>query len=379
MEVMKGTIIMKIGRNAPCPCGSGKKYKKCCIDKDKKQKKIEANEDSSSLGSPNISQGKEAYDVKTPRPYVMAKFVEPDSDAAKYFLRQKPHLKKELANLWFPSKIRALSTEKIIKYLAERGIVYNQEAFVKKCQKNSSAWDVSEQLWPKQAKSSSRDIADFSSLAACILWERLYENGELTKLSYEMLDDWIEEGYNYLKKDQLKACKIWIKVWDAFKYLFDLPNQTMDEIDNTFHGSQSFFNWCQDFEMAINNSSIDSNEFHNDGLRYFIEFLEYFSEDNPYISTSMQMGLGELFCQSDNQKKGEQIMQDLIDKYPDKAQGYIGMETALRFRKDNAIDQTYKKQLKVLEAAKSYPVTNGGDYDLDFRIDDLKKKLQNAV
>ena len=21
------------GRNEPCPCGSGKKYKKCCIDK----------------------------------------------------------------------------------------------------------------------------------------------------------------------------------------------------------------------------------------------------------------------------------------------------------------------------------------------------------
>ena len=21
----------KVGRNAPCPCGSGKKYKKCCI------------------------------------------------------------------------------------------------------------------------------------------------------------------------------------------------------------------------------------------------------------------------------------------------------------------------------------------------------------
>lgn len=27
---------MKIGRNAPCPCGSGKKYKKCCLNKDKK-------------------------------------------------------------------------------------------------------------------------------------------------------------------------------------------------------------------------------------------------------------------------------------------------------------------------------------------------------
>ncbi len=25
---------MKIGRNEPCPCGSGKKYKKCCIDRE---------------------------------------------------------------------------------------------------------------------------------------------------------------------------------------------------------------------------------------------------------------------------------------------------------------------------------------------------------
>ncbi|EKN41359.1 SEC-C motif domain-containing protein, partial [Clostridium botulinum CFSAN001627] len=25
----------KIGRNYPCPCGSGKKYKKCCLNKNK--------------------------------------------------------------------------------------------------------------------------------------------------------------------------------------------------------------------------------------------------------------------------------------------------------------------------------------------------------
>ena len=24
----------KIGRNAPCPCGSGQKYKKCCLNKE---------------------------------------------------------------------------------------------------------------------------------------------------------------------------------------------------------------------------------------------------------------------------------------------------------------------------------------------------------
>jgi len=30
-------IILKVGRNDPCPCGSGKKYKKCCMLKDEKR------------------------------------------------------------------------------------------------------------------------------------------------------------------------------------------------------------------------------------------------------------------------------------------------------------------------------------------------------
>ena len=28
---------MKIGRNAPCYCGSGRKYKRCCLEKDGKK------------------------------------------------------------------------------------------------------------------------------------------------------------------------------------------------------------------------------------------------------------------------------------------------------------------------------------------------------
>jgi len=30
--------MVKIGRNAPCPCGSGKKYKKCCLSPQQKKK-----------------------------------------------------------------------------------------------------------------------------------------------------------------------------------------------------------------------------------------------------------------------------------------------------------------------------------------------------
>ncbi len=32
-EAKPVTVEPKIGRNEPCPCGSGKKYKKCCLNK----------------------------------------------------------------------------------------------------------------------------------------------------------------------------------------------------------------------------------------------------------------------------------------------------------------------------------------------------------
>jgi len=34
----------KVGRNDPCPCGSGKKYKKCCLPKDRGQGKVDEDE-----------------------------------------------------------------------------------------------------------------------------------------------------------------------------------------------------------------------------------------------------------------------------------------------------------------------------------------------
>ncbi|WP_419658684.1 SEC-C metal-binding domain-containing protein [Desulfosarcina variabilis] len=29
--IKQESILQKVGRNDPCPCGSGKKYKKCCM------------------------------------------------------------------------------------------------------------------------------------------------------------------------------------------------------------------------------------------------------------------------------------------------------------------------------------------------------------
>jgi hypothetical protein len=38
-SVIRGTRMSKINRNDPCPCGSGKKYKKCCGLKEQQARK----------------------------------------------------------------------------------------------------------------------------------------------------------------------------------------------------------------------------------------------------------------------------------------------------------------------------------------------------
>ncbi len=37
---MKRTTVARLGRNEPCHCGSGRKYKQCCLDKDESKARV---------------------------------------------------------------------------------------------------------------------------------------------------------------------------------------------------------------------------------------------------------------------------------------------------------------------------------------------------
>ena len=251
-------------------------------------------------------------------------------------------------NMISVSGIRVIPTEQIIKKLLEQGINYNQDQFIAMCEKKDSAWDVANALWPKQAKSHKTNVSDIVCLAACILWERLYDEKKMAKISVEMLDDWMQNGYNELKKDLFKACRIWMKVWETFKNDYDLANRSIDEIDNQFNGTQSFFNWCQDFEMKLLNASIDSKEYAKFGVAYLNEFLAYFANEDAIFVNQFKSSLGECYCRSGDQEAGEKVIGELIQQYPNRAVGYIAMEMAFSFREKNGQAATLEKRLQIL-------------------------------
>jgi tetratricopeptide (TPR) repeat protein len=87
--------MSKVGRNDLCPCGSGKKYKKCCLGK-------------------------------------------PFPEAA------QNSLKRGLENLWSYEKVNGMSTEEIIGKLQSIGISFEKETFLEDVEKFYSAQQLSE-------------------------------------------------------------------------------------------------------------------------------------------------------------------------------------------------------------------------------------------
>ena len=51
-------MTKKVGRNDPCPCGSGKKYKKCCEDRLGPKRKFQASVISSGMSGSQGLKGK---------------------------------------------------------------------------------------------------------------------------------------------------------------------------------------------------------------------------------------------------------------------------------------------------------------------------------
>lgn len=73
--------MKKTGRNAPCPCGSGKKYKKCCIEKDrfKEWSPPAVLEEADQIGTTDVIDG-EAFEVIEEDPEIPDDIGDEDED-----------------------------------------------------------------------------------------------------------------------------------------------------------------------------------------------------------------------------------------------------------------------------------------------------------
>lgn len=367
---------MKVKRNDPCPCGSGKKYKRCCIDQ---KKPVTHNCDFNHEQTPISSGLQLRRQIETPEgmhPYVMAKFIEPFSPSSQEVFRLRPELRKRAKIMWYPSKIRSMSTEEILKKLKDRGIQFSKIDFLNEVQNQTSAWNVARKIWPKQMKSWDQDVSDFVGLAGCILWERFFEEGLIKNYSIEMLDDLMQKGYQN-QDDEIKSADCWLTFWSLLNKQFDLSKfSSVDTLDEILKGTQSVFNWSGDVEMTLLNASFGNEDYTKKAIAFFEEYLKFFGKEDDIGTGNYKIALAECYCRADKQDKGEDLMADFIEKNPNKVQGYVGMEQVISYRKKEPKNINLEERLNILKNAEAFPVIDGKDYDLDLRIKELEREVK---
>lgn len=357
--------MAKIGRNQPCPCGSGKKYKKCCSSKGTSP---------TSASTPERGDFDSAADAGRSRsPYILAKSFE----RSDHFAEMKRSEPRRARLFWTPSRVAALETEAIVQRLARLGIMTTREDFEVFAESFTSAWSVSS-VWRAKFRKLGlpRHDDDFLGLAACELWKRYCPDTP----SVEMLDDWMQQGYrSMMDRDSERACDLWSTVWDVVRSRLEPAMRTCDQASSVFDGTQCLFDWIQDYCLELTNASVASPRYATDGIRLCEHVLRQFVDERPLFLRNFRTDLGHFHFLAGNPSDGEQVLRGVIRDHPERAVGYARLADLLAYgarHADEPIDP--QKAQKVLEDALARPVMDAARFDLELRLQEIRDSVATA-
>jgi len=363
--------MTKIGRNASCPCGSGKKYKKCCLGKEDPPRSVtESGAPALPTRAPPSNLASRDWSAEM-SPYVVAKLFE-ESERFARMQRSEP---ERARHFYTPCKVAALSTEEIVDRLRKLGVDATRGAYLAQAKGRTSAWALSEP-WREASltKPLSRYDDDFLGLAACELWRRYCPE----RPSIEMLDDEMQAGYRRsMEGEGAQACAHWARVWETIRERLRPEMRTINDAVAVFSGMQSLYNWIQDYLIALRNVAVDERGYAKTGVRLCEDVLAQFPDEDELFLINFRGDMGELLCFAGEPERGERVFLELIRDYPDTASGYARLADLLGYGPtpgSEPIDRQRAQQ--VLEEALARPVTDAADYDLKFRLSDLRRTSQ---
>ncbi len=146
---------------------------------------------------------------------------------------------------------RALSDEALLEKLHSLGIEEANRSWLDQASQSfPSAQALAKAITERSDVEIPDDQADWVWISLVCLWERWFPDHS----NFEMLDDRMQEGYDaYKRKEPLETSRLWLQAWhDVQNLMQTFEIESIDRFDILFGGSQSVFNWVQDFSDALN-------------------------------------------------------------------------------------------------------------------------------
>jgi len=358
--------MAKVGRNQPCPCGSGQKYKKCCLHADTARGSV-ASQQAQLEESLAREEGPQASGM--PGAYVIAKMFE----RSEIFATMKKKDPASARLFWTTQRIAGLETSDITTRLERLGVDASAEAFVELAEHRTSAWDLSD-VWRERAgQRLDRHDNDFLGFAACELWKRYCPE----RPSVEMLDDWMQEGYELLEQgSRAEAMERWLRVWDVIASRLEPEMRTLQSASSVFEGSQCLFNWVQDVMLHLAEGASPGWPHEERAVAFYQAVVAQFTDEELNVRVQASTMLAEFYANVGRGEDSERVLLEHIEAYPHRAAGYVCLARNLAYSDGaNTPAPELRRALAVLETAAAYPVENGDDYDLQLFLEHTRERL----
>lgn len=289
-------FMHKMGRNDRCHCGSGKKYKKCCLDIDQ--------------------------------------------------LHQDQQNTSKIVNLLSYEEVDTFHTDEIIEQLNDLGIPFNNKQFLQDVEFYTSADEISEHWFQDYSLEITGRMEDFPWFAAWVLWVRLAPS---ENLSLEQISDLLMSGYEHMENDDTcAACDVFFNVWEALKYRFDPTQKDLSYIDEQYRADFNVSNFVQDFDMALGVAGIRDSEYFIKRIAYCREFIHYFPKDSSLVVHNMRRSIADSYSKLTRYDEAEEEFRQIVKDYPHNPWSYIGWADMLFMDKEDQLGhakELYKKAL----------------------------------
>ena len=356
--------MAKVGRNDPCPCGSGKKYKRCCIDADRSRER----EDRlfSKLGRiSSIVDASTNDDGVGIHPYSVIRFAEDDVVRTAFVSDPAGGQRRK----WTRHAVAALSNADIIATLARFGVQTTRNEFRVAAEPLWSAWELSEG-WRREVAELPAWDEDFLGLGACELWRRWCSD----RPSVEMLDDWMQEGYAQAKEGRsAEACDRWRSLWETLRTRLESAMRSTKDSRGVFNGLELLGNWAYDFVDEARVAGVDDPRYTEQGIQFIDAFLGQFQDEDEPFRLMLRAEAGSLCFLAGQREEGERRLRTLIAEYPDQAIGYVTLSDAYWIEaKERSDVEARRCAVDILEKALAHPVVDAVDFDVELRLREIR-------
>jgi SEC-C motif len=226
------------------------------------------------------------------------------------------------------SRGRAMSDEALLAKLSALGVTMDHDSFVAQAGPFLSAQALAEVLIGQFESELPGHDEDWIWIALTCLWERWLPN----RPSMEMIDDWMQAGYESLKaRDVAAACRKWLATWqNIWRIMQDRRLRTIDEFDELFRGTQSLFNWLQDFSMELHNAGRADPAFFRERITILETLLNQVDLPDS-IRLNFRNELAESYFATGEAAKGEQLYHAWLETEPRWGFGWMAWSDCYAF------------------------------------------------